>query len=324
MLSVEKFASLPKVITVEEDMPLDWGLLTWLIDKGLPHLKPLVGKSALARDDWVPRLNHCFRGEAEVYGPYRHEPLIKINGRFPLTPQQENFAENQKKLIAAENKSNDPHAILSSDPKWMDDPLIFNALSLDFAAVRTLRNREYNDDPYPPVLSANALLICKQTREIVLHRRSDDSDTYHNALHTIGGAYWPPDFGGREGDHFRLRRTAVREAGEESDAVFIIGKQHPMVVLREIKTGFVQLAFLGVDIPPDEIRNLRPSREGSICLVSYDDLPNLLRHEKDWNPTGKAAILAWLALGAPNGGWNSQFGNIKPAKLFLQEVCATG
>jgi hypothetical protein len=141
------------------------------------------------------------------------------------------------------------------------------------------------------------------------------------SLHTIGGAYSPPHIDGHEGDRTSLRRTAVREAGEESDAAFALDRI-PMVVFRELQTGFIQLAYLGVNISAEEKRNLKPNREGTLVYVSFDELPHVLRHERNWYPSGKAAILSWLALGAPNAGWLGSFGGLKPTKLFSQEVGA--
>ena len=161
-------------------------------------------------------------------GLYRHEPMIHLEGPFPLSPAQEGFAAEMRKLFAADDgKVNDPHAVLKVQPEWKDDPLHFHVYSLDYVALEALRNDELSNDIRPLVLSANVLLICRENREIILHRRAPDSRTYPCALHTIGGAYWPPDVDGREGDRLSLRRTAAREAGEESD-VFLRKALLPM------------------------------------------------------------------------------------------------
>jgi hypothetical protein len=287
-------------------------------------LKPLFGRGALPRHSWVPNINEFFKGDAELFGPYKHEPVIESKGAFPLNDAQATEAAKERKKIASDkNTTNDPHAVLSSGPNWNDDPLNFKVQTLDFAAVRVLRrNIDRNNNSLPQVLSANILLICRESREIILHRRAAHSDTYPNALHTIGGAYMPPKVDHREGDFYQLRLTAFREVLEESGANFVLDENPPMVVLREVKTGFIQLIFLGINISLKGKSKLKSGREGEIVYVKYDELPRRLRQENDWVPTGKAAILAWLALGAPNGGWNVKFGGIKPTKLFKQEVGA--
>jgi len=303
---------------------INWGVVTWLLDKSVQYLKPLIGRGALPRDEWVPRLNELFRNEVELFGPYRHEPVIHLDGPLSLNFAQGGSAAKERSQLAIDpNKSNDPHAVLSSEPIWTDDPVHFHAQFCDYATVRVLRNESLSTNPRPPVLSANILMICRETREIILHRRAPWSDHLPNYLHTLGGAYWPPHVDNREGDRLSLRRTAIREVGEESDAAFPL-VESTMVLFREPATGFVQLAFLGVNISAKELRNLKPNREGTLDHVRYDELPRRLRQERYWYPSGKAAILAWLALGAPNGGWLVKFGGIKPTKLFIQEVGAIG
>ncbi len=303
---------------------INWGVVTWLLDKSARYVKPLIGRGALARDKWVPQLNELFRNEVELFGPYRHEPVIHLDGPLSLSVAQTDYAAKERsRLVTDPNRSNDPNAILSSEPRWADDPVHLHAQYCDYAVVRTLRNESLGTNPRPPVLSANILMICRETREIILHRRAPWSDHLANHLHTLGGAYWPPNVDNREGDRLSLRRTAIREVGEESDAAFSL-LESPMVLFREPPTGFIQLAFLGVNISAKEVLNLKPNREGTLDHVSYDELPRRLRHERNWYPTGKAAILAWLALGAPNAGSLVKFGGFKPTQLFTQEVGAIG
>lgn len=281
---------------------MEWDLTTWLIDKSAPLLKRLLWRGGLARDNWVPRLNHLFRNEVELLGPYRHEPIIHLEGALTPSLAHAALAEEQRSLLIADPKrSNDPNAILCSDPHWADDPVHFHVQCCDYATLRVLRDESINPRKQPRVLSANVLLICREAREIILHRRADWSDHLPGALHTIGGAYRPPSVDAREGDRQSLRRTAIREAGEESDVAFSL-EESPMVLLRELQTGFIQLAYLGANISSKEARNLKPNIEGAPVRVGFDDLPRFLREERNWYPSGKAAILAWLALGAPNGG----------------------
>ena len=61
--------------------------------------------------------------------------------------------------------------------------------------------------------------------------------------------------------------------------------------------------------------------EGTPECISYDDLPVLLT-QKNWVPSGKAHVLAWLAFGAPNAGVMARFGGTSPKKLFQDTVAA--
>lgn len=298
-------------------MSLEWGVVTWIADKLLPYVPHLFrwlrkGPSQM----WVARLNARFRGEAELFGPYRYEPVIRIEGPLELTPELAARAERER---LAGIRTNDPHAVLAREPQWDDDPLAFDVRTLDFSAVLALRDPALNVDPRPQLLSASVVLVCAETREVLLHRRAVDSATYPSALHTFGGAYWPPDVEGRVGDRLRLRSTALREVNEETEAAIGL-EDEPMVVLRETRTGFVQLAFLGVGLSARKARELRPNPEGHITRVGFDELPKVLLLEKNWVPTGQAAILAWLAMGAPNAGPRPTFGGISPAAVFDRVV----
>jgi hypothetical protein len=264
-------------------------------------------------------LNERFENEAILHGPYSYEPRIHIRGPHLLTPAQEAAAIRERSRLGGTHP-NDPHALLYREPNWKDNPPTLHVDTLDFAAVRALRNPALNPPAPPQIISANALLLCRDRRELILHRRAEDSDTYPNALHTVGGAYWPPNVDGREADRLRLRNTALREVLEETEAALSLGDDPPMVVLRELRTGFVQLAFLGVNVSAVEAQRMTANREGSMTYVGFDELPSRLRHDASWVPTGKAAVLAWLAQGAPGAGKRPRFGGLRPTELFTQLV----
>jgi len=298
---------------------MDIGLITWAIDKLLPYLPRVLRRSPeLPAASWLPRLNERFRGEAEVFGPYQHEPDIHIDGPVMLTQEQADFAARARTQLGGQ-RPNDPHAILAREPHWGDDPLSLHVRTLDFAAVMALRDPALNPDPRPQILSANLVLVCPEMREVILHRRSEDSATYPSGLHTFGGAYWPPGVEGRVGDRRRLMATALREVNEETQAALGV-EDEPMIVLRESRTGFVQLAFVGVALSARKAQRLKANREGSISRVGFDELPKVLLQERNWVPTGQAALLAWLAMGAPNAGNKPTFSGMRPAEVFERVI----
>ena len=89
-----------------------------------------------------------------------------------------------------------------------------------------------------------------------------------------------------------------------------------MLLCRELKTGFIQFVLLGVDVDADEAAVMKTNWEGDKVVVGFDELPQRLAAEEQWVPTGKAHILAWLALGAPNAGPDVSFGGQTPQGLF--------
>src|SRR5438477_9878539 len=146
-------------------------------------------------------------------------------------------AENLRQIIS-DRRPNDPQAILMNRPSWDLDPVYLESCTLDFAGVRALRD-EALGDLKPEVLSSNAVIFCNETRQLILHQRSKKSDTFakEENLHTMGGAYQPPE-GGREWDKLSLQHTAKREVLEEASASLAWEAEPPMIMMKELDTGF--------------------------------------------------------------------------------------
>jgi 8-oxo-dGTP pyrophosphatase MutT (NUDIX family) len=266
-------------------------------------------------EDDRTRINGFLAPLAIVHGPYDDDPKLEISPRTPYDAAW--FALVNRKREQLEGKSpNDPHALVVADVRWTDIPLHFELKAIDYAELCVLRETRQEGSPQPQVLSANALVVCAKRRVLMLHRRSSRSATYANCLHTVGGGYWPPGFDGREGDGTSLRHTAMREVFEETRARIGILDATPKIVLQEIDTGFIQLAYLGCTIGEDEHKRIEDSHEGKVVWVGFDDLEQRLLQEEDWVPTAKASILAWLAMGAPGAGVDARFAKKKAIKVF--------
>jgi len=186
--------------------------------------------------------------------------------------------------------------------------------TLDFAGVRALRL----EGRRPLVLSAGALLVCSATQEVLLHRRGLNMDKYSSCLHTTGGGYMPPSSHGRD-DGTSLRATAEREVHEETRLALPPGASPPRLLAQELATGFIQLLYLGFDLPRAAVERAQPNWEGHIERVPFSALHAVLLRS-DWVPSGKAHVLAWLALGAPGAGDAPRFGVLTPTQLFAQHV----
>lgn len=248
-----------------------------------------------------------------LHGPYVEEPALQVLPRQELDPALRELAAGRRENLRGV-APNDPHALVVNEVKWNDDPPLFQLRPIDFAELCVLRAAP--EGHRPRVLSANALVVCADTRSILLHRRSDTSATYPSCLHTIGGGYWPPGVDGREGDGQKIRHTAVREVYEETRATIVIKDATPKVILQELHTGFVQVAFLGCAIDAEARRHIQHNAEGSVVWLGFDELEERLVDDPDWVPTAKAAVLAWLAMAAPGAGKNPRFGKHQPRELF--------
>lgn len=266
---------------------------------------------------WVERISYHFRnqGTVHIFGAYHREPSVEVIGRVTLTREQEAYA------AALNPKVNDPHAMLAEEPDWSSGNLVLKVLALDYKEVKALTETGQPKDKTLRLVSANALVVCAERRKIILHRRAKNSRTYPDCLHTVGGGYMPPLIGGGKDDQHSLKETAIREVEEETRAHLTLESLPTLLGLQELKTGFVQFAFLGVEVSGTQLDKLpgNPNPdEGRPEQVSFDELPTKLRDPK-WVPTGKAAVLAWLGLGAPGAGWHPTF-NEKTAAELLKEI----
>ncbi|MEO7426116.1 MAG: NUDIX hydrolase [Fibrobacteria bacterium] len=257
--------------------------------------------------DWVAKLNTVFKKEIELV-LLKAEPKVRIDGVLALTVEQAiRRAEIKDKLAI-----NDGVVVLSKDPILTDTPVILNALTTDFAAVCTLDELGRR----PVMISANAVVVCPDTKQIVLHRRSKVvSRDYPGALHTFGGAYMPQTARTNTEDQLSLVHTAHRELREESGFNFDLEIQPPLLLGRELRIGFLHVALLGVTISSKSLLLAKPNGEGEIVTIDWNELQKLLLDDS-WVPAGRAQVLAWLAIGAPHSAGRATFNGMNGQKLF--------
>lgn len=215
-----------------------------------------------------------------------------------------------RQQLAASGRPNDPHALLVNDPLWNADPVNLEVTTVDFSEICALRQEGLKSQ----IISAGGVLLCTEREELVLHRRGDVA-TYPNALHILGGAYIPDGAGVCDPDRAGLHSTAVREIHEETQAHVSVHDTPNMVMAKELSTGFIQLVLLGLPVHSKDIDRLRGNWEGRIERVPFKCLASVLK-DPTWVPSGKAHVLAWLGLGAPNAKKGQKFGNQTAKQLF--------
>lgn len=279
----------------------------------LPIGKKIYEKTSrkkLSDSDWIPRLNQYLEGEALVIQQIQKEPEIYLAGMHQFSTDQIALAKKHKVKNNKLKRPNDLHAILSKDPVFNANTVIFNANCLDFAGVCALRKEGHK----PEILSSSAILFCNDTKEIILHRRAPDIDTYPNYLHTLGGAYIPTDI-----DRGGTRSTLDREIKEETQVSISSDITTPIMICKELRTGFIQVVYLGINLTPGSLELIKDNWEGQVVRVPFSDLASTLQRD-DMVPSGKAHILAWLALGTPGTTHKIKFGKLSAAELFNQIV----
>ena len=239
-----------------------------------------------------------------VYGPGTHEPIFRKDGSLPLTKKDR---DRERSIIEKfpSGYSNDPCAAVVTKPNWSDTPLTVRYYDNKYSEIRTLRQR----GRYVGIVSANVLLFSEELNAIVVHRRSDSSYDYANTLHTFGGGFIPPGTSQR-GDHSGIRHAAIREIFEESDAGIHVPDSTQRIVIDEIKTQFIQLAYLGVNVTEEQVDNMRGNWEGDPIRIRFAELENNLLNLDGWTPTGWVHVLLWLALDTPGATRSIKFGNL--------------
>lgn len=268
-------------------------------------------KPAAPAAHWQERLNHVYGADVCIRALVDAEPLVQIERPLELASEERSLVARFRRELAI----NDAVAIVIRPIAWSDRPILIRVAQADYAAVCALDTLGRR----PTMLSANALLYCPETREIVVHRRSDASRDYAGLLHTFGGGYQPPINKGRDYDHLSLPRAARRETDEESGISFDILKLPPMLIGEEPKIGFVHMALLGVRISKETLLAARGNHEGSITRIGIDELPRRLA-EPDWAAAGRVQVLSWLALGAPIGQRRIRFGQESGQQIFNRLV----
>ena len=258
--------------------------------------------------NWISRLNSLYQNEIRIYCQNNLLPNINFNGQYLLSENQKAVARNHYKLLKKANRPNDQHAILIADPIWDSDPVNLDVKLLDFSGVNVLRQEGIR----PQILSSCGIIVCGDTEELILHTRDHSAATYPSAIHTIGGAYLPNRPGGGDPD---LRSTIEREVHEETQLNLSSDHSPPMIMAKELSTGFIQLVFLGFNVSAQALKRIHKNWEGQVTRIKFDNLPNILQNEH-WVPTGKVHVLAWLALGCPGVNYKPKFKNLSPIQLF--------
>ena len=160
----------------------------------------------------------------------------------------------------------------------------------------------------PPVISAGGIVFCRSEAVIVLQTRTDHVDTYKGCLHILGGNYEPAGRQHRYDDADRpaLRRTAIREIGEEAGIALTDIGSPPVLVGEEIDTGFVQYVYARIEISDSQSAGIVGSNEGKARLFTLEEIERIVVDgayqgvARTFVPSGLMMIMAWLGLGAPN------------------------
>ncbi len=283
----------------------------------MPRVQPdRDGLDAGRQKNCLDRLNAHFKTEVRLFSFSDTLPELEVTGALALPPELPQSAARHRDILENMRRPNELHAILTAagtTPDYKNMPRSLQVKTLDFAGICAMREHGHK----PAIVSACAVLVCAENQEIILHRRSADAATAPGQLHTIGGAYLPPSGSNSSnaGDSGGLADTVLREIAEETGLHLQMPALPTILCSQELATGFIQFVFLGIPVPASLSAHLRGNWEGSIVRLGFDDMRRALANP-GWVPSGKAHVLAWLALGAPGIHASQTFGGLGAAELF--------
>ena len=260
-------------------------------------------------------INTHFSEQLDVIGFYQTNPLLEIDGSLHLPEEIRHASSGHRLFLSASKKTNEAHSLVTGLIKLPGNGLRITLKNLDFSNIIALR--EYG--ARPAILSASAVLLCRETEELIVHQRSADVATHANHWHILGGAF-NPLLDTADGQA-SMARTLQRELFEETGLHLSLPETSPLVLSKEKMSGFIQCCMLGVPVKEAQLTQLSSNWEGRIHRVGFHQLANLF-NDKNWVASGKAHILCWLALGAPLTKPGQKFGTYTPQQLFEMLISA--
>lgn len=290
-------------------------VLLWILKKELSNLYTYLRgklvsklKSSVKGSDYskispeviVKELNHYFKNEVEFYGILTGKELeIKyelLSANFEKAKKTSRYSE-EKARIKEEGCVNEPHLILDGFTELSQDKLTFTCSISDFAHIRYLRNKKEK----PQIVSAGAVIVNNEDNTLIVHKRSAKSATYPSYYHILGGAFLPKSKVFSTTYDTLLSDTVLRELREETNSKLTIPDTDLSQVKfisfsKELSTGFIQFEYLGLNAISS--KDISGNWEGEITPIKFSEIEEILK-TWEWVPSGKAHILAWLALGAP-------------------------
>lgn len=253
-----------------------------------------------------------WKDNAEILNSLAPEDAQLLSFRIGSMPNVERiqserieWLHNPKVLeLVKYQETNKPHAIVVKDGFGTVSNHHIEYVPSDYATVEAAREIGIK----PLVLSANAIIFCPATQEILIHLRGD-TRTYPHAAHFIGGNYEPARAMEKYDDKDKLsplRYAAFREIEEETGLVLSL-PENPLVILsEEVSTGFIQCVYAGLSVTTKMRAKIEESLEGGLSWVSFEEFVDFVKTGKiDGQtrfivPSAALSIMMWLKMGAPD------------------------
>jgi len=248
-------------------------------------------------------------------GPTYKLPKLVDEGKYYIPKNIENRSNTISKEQKKNNRPNDPCAGILDSPIWEDSPLHIHYHPMLYSQIKAFREEGVD----VKMLSVNVVLFCEDEEFILVHRRSKKADDYIHTLHTFGGAFLPSGIS-PYGDLGGIRECARREIHEETGISINIPEFTPTITIDEFNISYIQIAFLGINIPKANLIDLRSNWEGTVQKIKFTELESNLKNIDLWTPTGWLHILYWLVLNTPNSNRELKFKNKSSLDLANQLI----
>lgn len=267
-------------------------------------------KAGRVAPNWKRKLNSLFNQKlkaAKINGLLCEIPILKL-----ANISQTKKAPSQIDSVQNAPHTDDPHAFAGKieSGTWHYIPVKYSDIN---------KERNSKKEKAQKVIYSTVLVICRETKEILLHKRGSVT-RYKDCFHVFGGGFMPEMDGYLHNDKDNLLKTAMREILEETGLTVQWDKNVKLLHV-ETTAGGEELLFLGMNVTKENVEYIqkfhKETWEGKVETIKFDKFPGfLLAKNKKWSEAGMVAILSWLALGAPGGEAETRFGKETPQELF--------
>lgn len=289
-----------------------------MASSGLLNVDECEFVSAASENPDIQSLNETFSGEAILIGEMDGPCNLQSSGELSLPDKQAKLARE----FRANKGLNEAHGLITRRDVMQD--FDFRHLSYwqsDYADVQALRDCGAK----PPIISSGGIVVCSEAGKILLHRRGPNAATYPHARHILGGSFKPKILDILN-DNNDLDYTARREFNEETGNALGSKSFDLSTGLRvssiELSSGFIQITHLGVDIRSDQLDQLSSTPEGSLDILSFDDLKQAL-HNGNWVPSGQMLLLYWLSKGGLTRDNTCAFSDSQACRNLYKEIISS-
>jgi len=105
----------------------------------------------------INKINRNFESEVTALKFCDKAPVLNNKGIYILSQEQKTITKKVARELELQNKPNDPHALLTKEPIWTADPVVFDYNFTDFSVIKYFRDEGVNAGANPQLFAAGWL-----------------------------------------------------------------------------------------------------------------------------------------------------------------------